>query len=200
MKKTWIVLILAILALFTIPSVIEAQERHELGCRSDLLLESEKFVIGEMGKTERNNDAPHVADYNNTAGTSAKSPYCASGQYWTYFEAAKKLGLNIKEIPIPKTALAYNIFLHGKKHGERTEYIAKRHDFINWKIPKKINGHVERIKSVLEGGWVETCAFNTSPNKGDQREGDINTVKRRNIYHPLQRMQIIGLTGFEART
>lgn len=198
MKLIRVILLAMILCLLAIPPA-KSQLRHELPCRSDLLVESEKIAAGEMGKTEKNNIAPHVRMYNKIVGTSPQSPYCASGQYYCYYAAAQKLGLAAGEIPIPKTALAYNVYLEGKKRGVRTGYAARIHDFINWKVVGKINGHIERVKSVLQGGWVETYAFNTSGNSGDPREGDYNAVKRRNIYHPLHRMQILGLTGFKAK-
>jgi hypothetical protein len=170
--------------------------RYVLGCRTDLLLESERVVRSEMGKTEVNNDAPHVARYNAVVGAHRNAPYCASGQYYGFYRACENLKLSCSNIPIPRTALAYNVFVYSKKNGSKTKYDARRHDLIVWKTPGKITGHVERVRKIIGGGWVETYAFNTIRNAGNPREGDCNAVKRRNIYSPLHRMQILGLVGF----
>jgi len=187
--------IIVLIVILTTPPV-SSQVRHILGCRTDLLLESERVISQEMGKTELNNDASHVALYNTVAGVDRRSPYCASGQYYGFYKACQILGIPYKYIPIPRTALAYNVFLHGKKYGLKTEYEAHRHDLIVWKTPGKITGHIERVRNVIGGGWVDTYAFNTTRNVGNPREGDCNAIKRRNIYNPLHRMQVLGLVGF----
>lgn len=192
-----IIIQIAIAILLVIPRVTASQERYELPCRSDLLIKSEQIALGEMGKSEHNNRAKHCDDYNRSAGTSMGSPYCTSGPYWTYVQACKILNLDKSYIPFVKTALAANVFFYAKKNGKKSKEAVAKHDFVVWKKGNTIFGHIERVKSIIGNGWVETYAFNTGGT--DPREGDVNAIKRRNLRAPLGRMQIRGFVGFEAK-
>lgn len=192
------IIILTLIVLF-MESPLHGQGRYVVSCRPDLIAVSAQIAEGEMGKTEKNNRAPHVDAYNRSVGVPLGSPYCASSQYWCYLEATKRLGLSTKEIPLPRTGLAYNVYLYGKKHGKRSEFTVKPNDHIIWKNPNKHTGHTERVKKVIGNGWVQTYAFNTAINKGTSREGDGNGLKNRNVLAPLGRMQLKGILGVEPR-
>lgn len=154
------------------------------------LIESEKICLSEMNKFERGgkNTGEHIANYHKFIGLNYKNryAYCAMGQCYCY-----------KDYPIFKfSAGANQVFNNFKKDGTAYNFRIEKHYFIVWKNINNNFGHIGRIKTVLENGWVLTYEFNTSPEKGNQRDGDGNYIKKRNVKHVLGRMRVRGLCGF----
>lgn len=191
------IVVIAILMTILNPQNASSQRRYILPCRADLIEVSREYARQQMGKTERNNRAPHVDQYCRVVGIPLGSPYCAAGQYWCYWEACKRLSIGLENIPLPRSGLAYDVYRHARRYGKETGFEPHVDDAVVWKNPGKITGHTARIFRVLENGWVDTYEFNTVILRGTQREGDGNSVKRRNLKMPLSRMQIVGLVGYE---
>ena len=97
---------------------------------------------------------------------------------------------------MPKSGLANRYFTHGKKNGIRTKYEVRIDDLIIWRKGRTVFGHVERVISVLKAGWVKTIAFNVKIMDGPGSSAEGVSLKRRNIYHPLGRLQVRGIVGF----
>jgi hypothetical protein len=193
MKKT-IILITFLLCIFE----ARATGNYELPCRQDLLEESEKVMLAEVGiKEKTNRNDGEVKKYLSSVGLREGNPYCAAGQYWVFRRACRNLHIPKSAIPIPRTGLVYNIYAHAKKRGLHLPYRAKRHALIIWQYPNKRRGHVERIFKVGKGGNVWTVGFNTSSGKaGSQDDCEGVYIRKRNIYHPLGRMRIKCLVSF----
>lgn len=155
------------------------------------LIESEKLCIAEMGKTEKggNNTGEHIKQYHKFIGLnySGRFPYCAMGQCFCYQ----------KRRVFDFSASANKIYDWFAKNGIETIYEPKKHYFIVWKNVNNYNGHIARIKEVLDNGYIMTYEFNTSPSSGNQRDGDGNYIKKRNIKHILGRMKVRGMCGFK---
>lgn len=177
-------------------SITVSQSRYILNCDTLLLNASMQVALAQIGVTEKTNknDGIEVEKYLKSVGLGKGFPYCMAGQYYCYYEANKIL----KTVnPIPKTALANKIFDVAQKKNRKSRYIPNKHDFIVWRTPKAVTGHIERVIEVKKGGWVNTIAFNTtSGNYGNQRDGGGVYIRKRNILHPLGRMAIRGLVGF----
>lgn len=178
---------------------VAAQSKYSLQCDSALLAVSEQVALAQAGVLEfsGNNDG-EVEKYLRSVGLTNGSPYCAAGQFFCFDAAAKFLNLPEKEIPIPKTGLASAIYYKAKNCGVKQRFKADRHDLIVWRKGKTIFGHIERTIKIEKAGWIRTIAFNVNGNiNGKRRHGVF--VKRRNIFHPLGRMQIRGIVGFIER-
>ena len=87
------------------------------------------------------------------------------------------------------------MFNKAKQVGKKVSYKPQKNDLLFWIVTT--TGHVERIDSVLKGGWVKTIGFNTSSGTGNQRDGEGVYLRKRNIYSPLSRMRVRGIIGFE---
>ena len=174
-----------------------AQSKYILNCQYLLIESSHKICLNEIGTLElTNNNDGDVEKYLSIFGLKSGSPYCAAGQYYCFLEGAKKNNIDINSIPIIKTALAQSIFNNAKKCGKKSKYAAKKHDLIVWKRGNSSKGHIERVHKVLSNGWVITIGFNTSKIvNGKKLEGVF--LQKRNIEHPLGRLQIKGLVGFD---
>ncbi len=176
--------------------IIVSQSRYILNCDTALLSKSKEIALLQIGVKEKTNknDGIEVENYLKSVGLPKGYPYCKAGQYYCYAEANKI----VKTInPIPKSALANKIYDIAQKKNRKCRYIANEHDFIVWRTPKAVTGHIERVIEVNKGGWVKTVAFNTtSGNYGNQRDGGGVYQRKRNILHPLGRMAIRGLVGF----
>ena len=195
--KTKIVLILSAVIFTVIITKVTSSVKYELACNPILLSVSEKVAIEQVGITERTgkNDNPRIDEYLLGVGLSRGNPYCAAGIYWCFSEACRRMNLPYSEIPIPRTGLANAIFAFSVKNGRKTGYRAARHDLITWRKPNTFYGHIERILKTEKAGWIITIGFNTTPDNGPQNIQGV-FIKKRNIYHPLKRMVIRGLTGF----
>lgn len=190
---------LELILLLVVSSLAFSQSRYELQSRSDLLDLSAKILIDQLGTIETgDNSGENIRLFQLSVGLPDHSPYCAAGQYYCFSEAVIILNLPISEIPIPRTGLANCIFSFAKINGTRTHYKASMHDLIVWRKSNSIHGHVERVVSVSDKGWVKTVGFNTSSFiAGHNAEGVF--IQKRNICHPLGRMKIRGLVGFTQR-
>jgi hypothetical protein len=157
------------------------------------------IALNEVGKSEQNNqnDGPDIEKYLKAVNLQLKSAYCYAGQYYSFAKACEKLKLSKDSIPIPKSGLANSVFNYASKISKKYKYAAEENDLIIWRKSNGINGHIERIMEVSDKGWVRTIAFNTS-NYNEKQKKIIQGVfiKKRNIFHPLGRMQIRGLVGF----
>lgn len=172
--------------------------KYVLRARADLLEKSREIALGEIGTVEKSgrNDG-EVMKYNAVMGwRNSRAPYCASGVYWCYAFAADALGINRREIPIPQTGLANGIFAYAKKFGKPARYSPEIDDLIVWRYRRSSRGHIERITEVNEKGWVTTVAFNTEIISDGRRLCGV-FAKRRNIYHPIAKLTVRGLVGFE---
>ncbi len=176
-----------------------SQTKYILPCGADLLeasLDSAMAQVGTVEKTGRN-DGP-VEKYLSAVGLSKGAPYCAAGQYWCFFVGAKALALSLSEIPILRTGVANAIFNDAARKGSKVGYSAEKHDLIVWRRRGSYKGHVERILETGRAGWVKTVGFNTrSGNNAIRRKREGVFIRRRNIYHPIGRLSIRGLVGFE---
>lgn len=181
------------------PICLFSQVKYELPCNKDLLEKSHELAISQIGVTEltNKNDGYEIDKYQIAAGywRGCQYPYCASGQYWCFSEAAKLLNFCNCMIPIYRTGSTYLMFNKAKQLGRKVKYSPKKNDLLFWIVTT--TGHVERIDSMLKGGWVKTIAFNTSSGTGNQRDGEGVYLKKRNIYSPLNRMRVRGLIGFQ---
>jgi hypothetical protein len=188
MKK--IILILLLLAM---PAA--AQRKYVVPADGALLEASLDTAIAQVGTIELTgkNDGP-VAKYLASVGLPEGYPYCAAGQYYCFAAAADALELRRNLIPIRRTAVANAIYNDAQNRGKTAAYIPARHDLIVWRRRNSFSGHIERIVRLGSGGWVTTVAFNTGGQS--DRDGEGVFLRKRNIFHPLGRMQIRGLIGF----
>jgi hypothetical protein len=189
MKITLIILLLLAQPLFS-------QAKYELSCNSKLLIKSEEIAFRQVGVIElkNKNDGKDIKNYLLSVGIKQPAPYCAAGVYFCFLEACIVLDLPQRSIPIIETGVASRIYSNARNKGRQISYSARRHDLIIWKKAKSWQGHIERIIEVLPKGWVRTIAFNT---KHGKQEGVF--IKKRNIYHPLGRLRILGLVGFRGK-
>jgi hypothetical protein len=193
MKK--IIICLFPLILFTLPAF--AQKKYELISRKDILQKSLEIGLAEVGKTEKTNNNDGIAiKYLAPFGLPEGSPYCAAGIYWTFLQAAKELNLANREIPIPRTAVANEVYNFAEKQGKRVKYYPKINDLIVWRKSKTPFGHIERIISINGKNIVTSLAFNV---KDDISNKQGVFIKIRNIFHPLGRLAIRGLIGFQEK-
>ena len=191
------ILTVVIAAILTSSTAIE-QSRYELerGTPVELISKSKEIMLNEVGKKETGKNRGIADKYNKVLGLPLGSPYCQSGQYWTYWKAAKELGYSTSDIPMPRSGMANATYDYIRRRGLKTAYKAKVNDFIIWKSPTSYSGHIERIISVGRAGWVKTVGFNTSSGRrGSQWNGGGVWIRNRNIRHPLLIRKIRGLAG-----
>lgn len=184
--------------IFFFVTISYSQTKYLVKSDSLLVNKSLELAISENGTKEKTgkNDGYKVEQYLKSVNLRRGNPYCAAFQYYVFMKINDSLSLN-KSIPIAKTGLANGIYNVAKKNGSKGVYEAKINDLIVWKYPDSYSGHIERIIKVKRGGWVTTIAGNTSNGKtGSQREGNGVFIRERNIYHPIGRMRIRGLIGF----
>lgn len=190
--------IIVLLAMLFVNCNAKANRAYSLHGKQDILELSENIAISQVGvkeKTNKNDGEPEK--YLQSVGLKKGNPYCLAGQYWTFKEAVDSLGLDYKNIPIPKTGLVYNIFHYAEKYGKVAEYSPTKHSFLIWIYPNKKKGHIERIIEVGKAGWVKTIAFNTAKDNSNSRDGEGVYIKNRNIYSPLGRLNIIRLVKMQ---
>jgi hypothetical protein len=154
----------------------------------------------EMGKRELTgkNDGKHIRKYMSAVnlGYPKGYPYCASGLVYCMNNACDSLNT-----PYPfskKSASANYHYDNARKIGKLDTSIIHQGDLIVWKNVKSYSGHIEIIYGQKNEHVVLTMGFNTSNGKrGSQREGNGNYYRERNINHPLSRMRLRGLIGFD---
>jgi len=194
MKRVYFFLILQVI----IQAMGLCQNRYVLSCAKALVDESRKILWKQLGVTEstNRNDGKEVEKYQKVLGLPSGSPYCLAGQYYCFAEAAKQLGLPKTSIPLPATGLSTALFRFAKLNGRRsTEFSIN--DLIIWQRGRSIYGHTERIVGLGKKGWVETIGFNTRRYVNKQNrwvEGVF--LWKRNLIHPLGRLNLLGFVGF----
>lgn len=137
-----------------------------------------------------NNAGKHVVMYQKAAGIGKYEPYCMAGIYWSFDSTAKKLKITN---PIYKTGSTISFLTYYKKHSVKQRSPIKKYDIVILRVGEKWKGHALRIDSVISGGIVRTFEFNTG--SGNQREGDGNYFRRRNLLSPIGSMHIAGIIG-----
>lgn len=188
MKKLIIILLL--------PIALYSQSKYELSANRELLDKSMQIAIEQVGTIEKSNrNDGAVEKYWRSVGLTTPSPYCAAGIYYCFAEGCKQLNLHPTYIPIPRTGLAQSIYQYAKSYGTKQSYKPDIHNLIVWRKGKTIYGHIERIIKVQDAGWVQTVAFNVKDSESG-KEGVF--IKKRNIYHPIGRLRLLGLVGFKA--
>lgn len=198
MLKTKIMTFLTVACL--VSSVAIAQKKYILKSDALLLKKSHQIALSQVGTTEPRgrNDGPQVAKYLAACGLGGGQPYCAAGQYYCFVEASRALKMPLSAVPIPKTALAQSVYNYARRCGQPANYQPSPHDMIVWRRGQTTKGHIERIHKVLQNGWVETIAFNSSKvAHGRKIEGVF--IQKRNIRHPLGRLKIKGIVGFDSK-
>ncbi|MGA2296010.1 MAG: hypothetical protein ABSG15_00495 [FCB group bacterium] len=176
-----------------------AQEKYLLSSSKILLEVSRDTALAQVGTLEKtgNNDG-EVEKYQKAVGLKRGDAYCAAGQYWCFLVSADALGLNHNEIPIKRTGVANLMFNDAKQRGSKTSYKATMHDLLVWRKRNTNSGHIERIINAGKAGWVLTVGFNTGSGKpGSACDGVY--LRKRNILHPLGRMAVRGLIGFNIK-
>lgn len=169
-------------------------QKFILDCDNAILTKSEEIMKLQAGKIEVPGNRGIAIVYLKTVGLKAGNPYCAAGQYYCFLEAIKALKLSPKLIPITRTGLSRKILKDAMRKGIRALYKSHRHDLIIWRdIRSSWKGHIERVISVGEAGWVTTIGFNVKLPNGNEGVA----VKRRNIFHIIGRLKVSGIIGFE---
>lgn len=159
-----------------------------------------KLLKGDIGLKELtgNNDGVHIKKYMDTCRLPYKAhyPYCAAYITWGFYTAQAK---DKVKTTFPRTALAYNFYTYGKKNGVKsTGLLYKKMDILVWNKAKTTTGHTEMIDSVMRGGNVYVLSANTSNGKsGNEREGNGNYVRRRNLNYSLNRMMLKAIVRLE---
>lgn len=189
--------ILILLLLVLLPLDSFCRERYVLNANKQLLERAFEIMHNQVGTTEASNrNDGEVAKYQKALGLPIGSKYCAAGIYWCFLQAAEELGISRNNIPIPKVALANKVVDYARKHGKRVPFEAKIYDLLVWRSGRTAFGHIEAIVGLEGKSWVRTIGFNTSYN-GRTKTTEGVFYKRRNLFHPLWRMKIRALIGFE---
>ncbi|HJZ93455.1 MAG TPA: peptidoglycan-binding protein [Gemmataceae bacterium] len=84
----------------------------------ELVAEAVRVALSQDGVMEEplgSNRGPKVDEYNKTAGVPAGSFWCMSFVYWSFVQAAARLG---KPNPMPKTAYCPFLYNWAKQHGK----------------------------------------------------------------------------------
>ncbi|MCX6146059.1 MAG: hypothetical protein NTW25_02245 [Candidatus Kapabacteria bacterium] len=193
-------LLIKILLLVFLTCDLSSQSKYTLPCPPLVLQNSETILISQVGVKEKtgNNDGFEVEQSQYLASVNLKrgNPYCNAGQYWCFSQVTNE---NPNDNPMVKSGLAISTFNKAKKQGTKVNFKPDKHDLIVWNNKGKITGHIERIIEVGQKGWVSTVGFNTSSGMtGNQRDGGGVWKRKRNLYHFLGRMQLLGLVGWRS--
>ena len=182
-----------------------SQAKYNVIADVEMLLSSERYansVIGVIEATGKN-DGSVIENMQKVGGGLKGYPYCYYYQYWAFWKAKQELDSKCKiyEIPIPRSGSSQAVFDFALKSGKLAKYEAKKHDLIIWKSARSWTGHIERVKEVLNDGWVTTYAGNTNNGLfGNEREGNGIFIRKRNIKHPLSRILLIrGMVGYASK-
>ncbi len=167
---------------------------YELPCDSNLLVESERIALTQVGVREVGNNRGEVAKYLASVGLDEGHPYCAAGVYWCFSEASKNLKLSKSEIPFKRTAVANAVLNDAISRGKRVDKPIARHDLLVWKSKTSWQGHIERVIETKSRGIVKTIAFNVKLS-----EGEGVGIKTRYLSHPLGKLMLRGVIKFEVK-
>lgn len=197
--------------LFLASTSLKSQTKYKLKTTKQLIEKSRQIALNQIGEMEiKRNYSPQIMKYLNSVNLTAPNPYCAAGQYYCFEQAAKLIKYNVK-IPIYKTGSTRLMYNQAKNNGNKTKYLAAKDDLIVWKKGITQFGHIERIFNIDSNskGWVTTIAFNVECGKKFNMKDNHNSTitdnhkkegvcfKRRNIYHILGRLSILGIIGFD---
>lgn len=194
MKLRWLTILF--FYVLTIP-VLSQSVKYELNCSYELLYKKEQISKGFMGLREKtgNNDGYWIDRFNASVGNPKKASYCNAGQYFCW-DSAKRVLKFMYQIPVPRSGLANSTFNYAAKKGKKVVVTPKKYDYIIWRMPNKINGHIETIDSVISRVKVRTKAYNTSFGSGTVQNGNGCGYKIRYLFHPMGLLQFRGLVGF----
>ncbi|MER3328881.1 MAG: hypothetical protein RIF34_04825 [Candidatus Kapaibacterium sp.] len=167
---------------------------YELPCNGDLLIESERIALSQVGVRELGNNRGEVAKYLASVGLGEGHPYCAAGVYWSFSEASKELKMSNSAIPITRTAVANGVLNDAISRGKRVEKPISRHDLLVWKSKTSWQGHIERVIETKSKGIVKTIAFNVK-----LKQGEGVGIKTRYLSHPLGKLMLRGVVKFEVK-
>lgn len=148
-----------------------------------------EIATSQIGIREETNQL-QILNYLNRVGIKGMTAWCAAFQYWVMDEACKKLCI---QNTLPRTAVANAYFDYGKSKGKRTSYKANPGDLIVWKSDSW-TGHVGLVVRQVSKQTVETIEGNTS--SLSVRTGGAVERKQRSIYHPIGKLKVRGLIGF----
>ena len=160
------------------------------------------LLRGDIGlkETTGHNDGPHIKKYMDTCRLNYRMqyPYCAAYITWGMFTASSQ---NKIKTDFPRTALAYDFYKYGKAKGVQTKSVEyRKRDILVWNKRKTTTGHTEMIDSVCRGGNVFVLSANTSNGKsGNEREGNGNYIRKRNLNYDLNRMMLKGVLRLEEK-
>lgn len=166
--------------------------KYELPCNKQLLTESEKVALNEVGTMETSQNMGTVKKYLKSVGLNEGYPYCAAGVYWCFAQSVENLKYSKKDIPILKTASANNMLNNAIERGKSVKAEVMVNDLIVWKSKTGWNGHIERVIEVKGKGIVKTIGFNV---KIDNGEGV--GIKTRFLTHQLGRLLLRGIITFK---
>lgn len=179
--------------------LLHSQSRFVVSCNKYLLQASLDTAFAQLGVREKTgrNDGSEIKKYLESVGLKEGNPYCAAGQYYCFYSASKALLLPVSEIPILKTGSANMMYNESQKSGHKSNYLAYKYDLLVWKSINSWSGHIERIFATGKAGWVSTIGFNTSAGTSNSQNEVQGVFKRkRNIFHPLGRLKVRGIIGF----
>lgn len=169
--------------------LITGFKKYELNADSSLIYEAHKIALTQVGVIEKaENKGEEIKDYLSSVGLGEGYSYCAAGIYWAFDSASKALDLIN---PLPRTGVANRVFNYAKNNGNKSSRNIGKYDLIIWRENNSWQGHIEWVNEVQKAGWIRTIGFNTSQNG----KGGV-FIQRRNIYHPLGRLKLRGLVGF----
>lgn len=171
--------------------VLSSYSMYELDCDGELLLESERIALTQIGVLESDNNSGEVAKYLRSVGLGEGNPYCAAGVYWCFDQARMKLDYGVEALPVMRTAVANAMYNDARRRGRSVDRNVKRHDLLVWKSKRSWQGHIERVISVNRNNIVRTIGFNVKTKKG---EGV--AIKTRFLNHPLGRLMLRGIITF----
>lgn len=163
--------------------------KYIIKCDIEVRILSLEFALGEVGKIEENNNSGYVMKYLESVDLKKGNPYCMAGQYWAFKEATYKLN---KNNPLLKTGSAVKEYNYLRNIGLKIKFYLSKYDLVFWRENRSWRGHIERIIDVGKAGWIRTIGFNV---KSGNKEGVF--IKKRNIFHPINRLIFIGAVGFE---
>lgn len=212
--------IYVLVCLFLGYTSLKSQTKYVVSSDKLVINLSKEIALKQIGEMEiKQNYSPQIMEYLNSVGLNSPNPYCAAGQYYSFKIAVESLNKLYPKhhfkIPIYKTASTRLMFNKAKENGKNTKYLAAENDLIFWKRDNSYFGHTERVykvekvklsNKIIQTGWLQTIAFNTEcgTKKIDNLNGKTNTkvkegvcLKRRNIYHILGRLSLLGLIGFD---
>jgi|GEM_PF-431307 len=183
-------------ALFVVfGSMCFAKSRYKLECSPILAEKSLELMASQVGVIEATgkNDGLLVEEYQDSTGLNKGDAWCAALVYWSFSIYTSICNPN----PLDKSGLAIRPFQKARRLGKKTHYSVQKGDLIIWQVKNSWQGHVGRVWEVGKAGWITTIEGNTNNGKrGSEREGNGVFMRKRNYIHPLGRMGILGLVGF----